>query len=59
MSDKKLAEISQDLDKVEFRIKKMGDEIKALRLLVEKEAKDIKEILSILKFREEIDSAGK
>jgi hypothetical protein len=59
MSDKKLAEISQDLDKVEFRIKKMGDEIKALRLLVEKEAKDIKEILSILKFREELDSAGK
>jgi len=37
----------------------MGDEIKALRLLVEKEAKDIKEILSILKFREELDSAGK
>lgn len=59
MSDKRLAEISQELDKVEFRIKKMGDEIKALKLLVEKEAIEIKEILSILKFREELDSAGK
>lgn len=59
MSDKKLAEISQDLDKVEFRLKKMGEEIKALKLLVEKEAKDIKEILLILKFREELDNAGK
>ncbi len=59
MSDKRLAEISQELDKVEFRIKKMGDEIKALKLLVEKEAIEIKEILSILKFREELDNAGK
>jgi hypothetical protein len=59
MSDKRLAEISQELDRVEFRMKKLGEEIKALRLLVEKESKNIKEILLILKFREELDNAGK
>lgn len=58
MTDKRLAEISQELDKVEFRLKKMGDEMKALRLLAEKEAKDIKEILSLLYFLKELKDAG-
>lgn len=59
MSDKRLAEISQELDRIEFRIRKLNDEIKALKKLIEKEAKDIKEILSILNFRKELEDAGK
>lgn len=59
MSDKRLAEISNDLDKIEFRVKKLTEEVKALRALAEKESKQMKEILSILYFLKELEDAGK
>lgn len=59
MSDKRLDQISKDLDLVEFRMKKLGDEIKALKVLVEKTSKDTKEILAVLRFLKELEDAGK
>jgi uncharacterized protein with PhoU and TrkA domain len=59
MSDKRLAEISKELDSIEFRMKKLSDDVKALKVLAEKESKQMKEILSILYFLKELEDAGK
>lgn len=59
MSDKRLDQISKDLDLVEFRMKKLSDDIKALKVLVEKTSKDTKEILAVLRFLKELEDAGK
>lgn len=59
MSDKRLAEISKDLDKIEFRVKKLGDEVKAVKVMAEKTSKDIKQILAVLNFLKELEDAGK
>lgn len=59
MSDKRLDQISKDLDLVEFRMKKLNDDIKALKVLVEKTSKDTKEILAVLRFLKELEDAGK
>lgn len=59
MSEKKLDQISKDLDKIEFRMGKLHNDIKALKVLVEKESKHMKEILSLLNFLKELEDAGK
>lgn len=57
MSDKKgLSDISTKLDKIEYRLKQQSLEIKALKQLVDKTAKDAKELVSLMKLLKDLEN---